>query len=954
MTQHAASVDFAKLQEIFLAAVERHRPEEWDAFLAQACTDDDELYRQVNVLLKAHREAGSVPGAPSRDRDAAGAHEIAAERPGMVIGLYKLLEQIGEGGMGTVWTAQQEVPVKRVVAVKLIKAGMDSKQVLARFEAERQALALMDHPNIAKVLDGGATSRPYFVMDLVKGVPITKYCDDYNFTPRQRLELFVPVCQAIQHAHQKGIIHRDIKPSNVLVAMYDDQPAPKVIDFGVAKATGRPLTEETLHTGFGVVVGTVEYMSPEQASLNQLDVDTRSDIYSLGVLLYELLTGTTPLEHNRVEKSGILEALRIIREEDAPTLSNRLATTAELPAIAAKRGLEPRKLAKLVRGELDWIVIKTLEKDRNRRYATANALAMDLQRYLADESVQACPPSMTYRLRKFVRRNKAWVVGSLALAMSLMVGVGVITAMQAKADRERATREAWTSASVAAATREARERVDEAWNLFEYPDQMQRATDAAFADIHRADEFAAGGMLTEQTHEDLVSAHQAVDELSRHTRLITAIESNAHKYADEHGGDQNQYKAGVHLSASSRQAMKEFGLDPIEDERDRTVQAIANSRIRDALLGMLLGWQSAAAELARMRKALPQRPEFSADAVKVSDRLDLVVRATRQQCGGPYARWQDLLDRKDVPGLVAFASSTDALSFRSSLVNALGNDLFRIREFQASQKLLRNAVDRYPHDVWLHFGLSQACFYSQPIKGAEALRHLASASVQRPESALFLKELANCYALFREYDLAIASYRKAIAFDPNSAQTYTRLAALLQQTKDWDGLVAARRQAVRLEPNEMQLHVSLRSALAAAGRHAEAAEVLTAIRRNTVWATQPQTNVRYVAAYDAMRTANGRFANVPLPADRPSFRKQALDQLTAELVFMRMRPAADRAMVHASMKYWLEDGEFASVRDSNVANLPEDERDPWSKLWADVLELCERTAPKAWPAKSGK
>ena len=302
------------------------------------------------------------------------------------------MEQIGEGGMGTVWMAQQTEPVKRLVAVKLIKAGMDSKQVVARFEAERQALALMDHPNIAKVFDGGMTGepdvqardivarasssgRPFFVMELVKGVPITRYCDEHHLTPRQRLELFVPVCHAIQHAHQKGIIHRDLKPSNVLVALYDGKPVPKVIDFGVAKAAGQPLTERTLVTGFGAIVGTLEYMSPEQAEINQLDIDTRSDIYSLGVLLYELLAGTTPLERKRVNKSGMLEALRIIREEEVPTLSNRLSTTEELPAIAANRGLEPAKLTKLVRGELDWIVMKALEKDRNRRYETANGFA---------------------------------------------------------------------------------------------------------------------------------------------------------------------------------------------------------------------------------------------------------------------------------------------------------------------------------------------------------------------------------------------------------------------------------------------------------------------------------------------------------------------------------------------------------------------------------------------------
>ena len=345
------------------------------------------------------------PGETTPDRD-------ASQRRSAVIGPYKLIEQIGEGGMGTVWMAQQTEPVKRLVALKLIKAGMDSKQVIARFEAERQALALMDHPTSPACSTPARpdAGRPYFVMDLVKGVPITRYCDEHHLTPRQRLELFIPVCQAVQHAHQKGIIHRDLKPSNVLVALYDGKPVPKVIDFGVAKAAGQPLTDKTLVTGFGDIVGTLEYMSPEQAEVNQLDIDTRSDIYSLGVLLYELLAGSPPFSRKELEKAGMLEMLRVIREQEPSKPSTKLSTAEGLPTLAANRGTEPAKLTKLVRGELDWIVMKALEKDRNRRYETANGFAMDVQRYLADEPVQACPPSAGYRLRKFVRRNRSALV----------------------------------------------------------------------------------------------------------------------------------------------------------------------------------------------------------------------------------------------------------------------------------------------------------------------------------------------------------------------------------------------------------------------------------------------------------------------------------------------------------------------------------------------------------------
>ncbi|HEX4591524.1 MAG TPA: protein kinase, partial [Gemmataceae bacterium] len=349
--------------------------------------------------------------------------------PGTRIGPYKLLQQIGEGGMGVVFLAEQERPVRRKVALKLIKAGMDSKSVLARFEAERQALAVMDHSNIARVLDAGTTpgGRPFFVMELVEGVPITRYCDEQRLTPRQRLELFVPVCHAIQHAHQKGVIHRDIKPSNVLVAVHDDKPIPKVIDFGVAKAAGPALTGSTLTTGFGVIVGTPEYMSPEQASPDNRDIDTRSDVYSLGALLYELLTGSTPVDRKALGTAAVLEVLRIVREVEAPRPSAKLSTIDALPSVAANRGTEPAKLRKLMKGELDWVVLKALEKDRTRRYETADGLARDIQRYLADEVVEARPPSTGYRVRKFVRRNRRTVLAALAFTVLLLVGIAGTT-----------------------------------------------------------------------------------------------------------------------------------------------------------------------------------------------------------------------------------------------------------------------------------------------------------------------------------------------------------------------------------------------------------------------------------------------------------------------------------------------------------------------------------------------
>jgi serine/threonine protein kinase/WD40 repeat protein len=422
-------------EEILDNAVALPSVAERAAYLDSACGNDAALRALVEGLLQSHDAAGGFLERPLFEPSLTLDQVSSLEAPAAVIGPYKVLQQIGEGGMGHVWMAEQLQPVQRKVALKIIKPGMDSRQVLARFEAERQALALMDHPNIARVLEAGTTpgGRPYFVMELVKGVPITRFCDERRLTPTERLELLIPVCQAVQHAHQKGIIHRDLKPSNVLVCLYDGKPVPKVIDFGVAKATGPKLTERTLFTEFGQVVGTLEYMSPEQAELNQLDIDTRSDIYSLGVLLYELLTGTTPLEKKRLKEATVLEALRLIREEEPPRPSTRLSTTAELPSVAANRGLEPGKLSRLLRGELDWVIMKCLEKDRKRRYETANGLARDIERYLHDEPVQACPPSAGYRFRKFARRYRRPLVAAALLFLTALAGTAISTLLAIRA-----------------------------------------------------------------------------------------------------------------------------------------------------------------------------------------------------------------------------------------------------------------------------------------------------------------------------------------------------------------------------------------------------------------------------------------------------------------------------------------------------------------------------------------
>jgi len=427
-------------EEIFHQALSLPEEGQRAQFLDQACGDDASLRAEVENLLKWHGQANSFLEGPPVGIQATIAGVSLSEGPGTVVGRYKLLEKIGEGGMAVVYMAEQEEPVKRRVALKVIKPGMDSREVITRFEAERQALAMMDHPHIAKVFDAGTTEpgRPYFVMELVRGVSITEYCDRNKLRTRERLELFLQVCQGVQHAHQKGIIHRDLKPSNVLVTLHEGRHIAVVIDFGIAKATNQQLTEKTLFTRYAQMIGTPEYMSPEQAEMSRLDIDTRTDIYSLGVLLYELLTGTTPIEGSTLRQAGYAEIQRIIRDTQPPKPSTRLSTLGDtLHETAQCRQTSPDDLRKSVRGDLDWIVMKSMDKDRSRRYETAHELAEDIERHLHDEPVKAGPPNAVDRCRKFVRRNRALVTGIVAVAAALVAGLIVSSALYVRAEHLR-------------------------------------------------------------------------------------------------------------------------------------------------------------------------------------------------------------------------------------------------------------------------------------------------------------------------------------------------------------------------------------------------------------------------------------------------------------------------------------------------------------------------------------
>jgi tetratricopeptide (TPR) repeat protein len=809
-----------RAKQVFLELAGSVPAEEWEKRLDEQCAGNSALRQRVWALLCAHADPRSCLDQPFIDitLDADTSEEIA-DRTGTQIGPYKLLQQIGEGGMGVVYMAEQKEPVERRVALKIIKPGMDTGQVIARFEAERQALSLMDHPNIARDLDAGTTDsgRPYFVMELVKGQAITQYCDEKLLTPRQRVELLLPVCQAIQHAHQKGIIHRDIKPTNILVAEYDQQPLPKVIDFGVAKAISQPLTKQTMFTGLGQIVGTLEYMSPEQAELASQDIDTRTDIYALGVLLYELLTGSTPFDKQRLRSVGWEEILRIIHEEEPPKPSTRLENshqvtrnepgsvtptkcvgapvTTTLASIAAVRGTEPARLTKLVRGELDWIVMKALEKDRARRYQTASALAADLQNYLNDEPVVACPPSAAYRFAKFARRNNGRLSAASVLAVSLLVAVSGIgwavrdrSARQAEEKRERSERQARVITHLEL--------------ILADVDRLMKGQkwDEALAFARRAEAALTGGDVDGTTRIKIANRLKDLEFVARLEQIRMSCASTVDGEFNYSGSLRNY-----------RQAFQEFGID-LEAE------GVPEEVIRRLTAGDGIGVPVAAALddwVAMHRYPLGLENPGWQPLVNLACQLD--PDPVRDWLRGT---WAQSVTPELQAELQKLAESDDLGRQPPVTLLVLAQSLARANLADLQERILRHAQGQYPSDFWVNFVLGYRLDDAKLFD--EASKCFSMALAVKPTSAAAHNNVGYSLSKVKKDDEAIVCYRKAIQLDPTFVRAHTNLGVALDNQGKLDEAIACHSRAIELDPTYAQAHNNLGVALKAQGKLDEA------------------------------------------------------------------------------------------------------------------------------------
>ncbi|HVJ81688.1 MAG TPA: tetratricopeptide repeat protein [Planctomycetia bacterium] len=805
-----------RIESIFAAAAALATEAERTKFLDEIGRDQPALRAQLAVLLEAHEKAGHWLDEPAAELTDCRSTVVLDERPGTVVaGRYKLLEQIGEGGMGTVWVAEQRSPVKRAVALKVVKAGMDSKSVLARFESERQALALMDHPHIAKVLDGGVTDRgrPFFVMELVKGIPLTEYCDSRRLPVRERLEVFVQICAAVQHAHQKGIIHRDLKPSNILVAEHDGRPAPKVIDFGLAKAmtSAGALTDRTLHTNFGTAVGTPLYMAPEQVGINALDLDTRTDVYALGVILYELLTGSTPLEKRRFKDAVWDEIRRVIREEEPPRPSARLSDSHQtLASISAQRHVEPAQLTKLIRGELDWIAMKALEKDRNRRYDSPNMLAQDVRRHLADEPVEACPPTARYRLQKFARRNR----GRLSAAAFAIFAVTVMAASIGWAVRDAAARKAESEqaeiARLTAVQGQARASLEAARSLL--GDDKSIAAHAKLTqaraqignDAPALAELAADVAAAETELEGFQKFLDLIDRAHQKETaplIGSASAPRAGAAADRMGGRRPELAVPLLL-----EALAIFGIP----ERDDWTGAMESGflgrrqieRVRRLAYEELL-WL--ADDILRRQRAHDADGKLAPEvaARRARDYLAGAERAHRptRAFHSLRARAAKVLgDEAAAQADARLAEATPAtIALDHSLAGQSAYDAKRLADsVRAFEAALRLEPTRYWSLVWLG---SCLCDLGQEREARTgAVRVFTGCILNRPDHAHAYFCRANAYFRLQQYEEAVADYSKAIELDPTHAQSRGNRGVAYARLDRLDLALADQTKTIELDP----------------------------------------------------------------------------------------------------------------------------------------------------------
>ncbi len=796
-------------REIFTAARGIANAAARVAFLDKACGGDEAVRGRIEALL------GAAEGDDSflQLDDTAGVDCGARlEQTGDQIGPYKLLEQIGEGGFGTVFMAEQTRPVRRVVALKLIKPGMDSRQVIARFEAERQALAIMDHPNIARVLDAGTTAsaRPYFVMELVKGVPITAFCDQQRLGVAQRLELFLAVCAAIQHAHSKGVIHRDIKPGNVLVALYDDRPVPKVIDFGVAKATGQQLTERTLHTGFGAVVGSIEYMSPEQASFNQLDVDTRSDVYSLGVLLYELLTGSPPLPAAELKRGGLLESLRMIRENEPPCPSQRLSTAEGLPGLAASRAIEPGRLASQVRGELDWIAMKALDKDRNRRYETASGLGDEIGRYLRGEAVLAAPPGVWYRLRKLARQHRrSLALAVVALCVLGMAGLGTWWLLrQDRLENEQRSDRVTTA-------------VGEAGQALGIAETASIGRDAewiiARGQSDRVRELFAMGAVSGTASSEANEFMQRFALADADRRIAEQIERVVIMSATH-----EDLESWQRMEREFRELFASQGIDfdqlPHAEIARRIKAHPSSGRLCDAL-ELYIGTLGQMAAMGGS-PATAETMQPWADAMYAADD-DPVRTGIRKLLYSGKAPTTDQVHAivKDVE-LTQLSSRT--LSWLAGMYAMAG-------DVAECERVFRLALDHNPADFMVNFDFAymQAGFGNWP----EAIRYFLRCTAIRPDVGGIWRALGKAYRENGEFQRSREALEKSAALDPDHAPIFIDLAQTWLKLGDGAAAEEAAREAIRLGSRAPRAQHCLGEALFCQKKYAEAIVALEECQR---------------------------------------------------------------------------------------------------------------------------